>query len=149
MQCDYFLINDLVMFGYAWPSHLDPDYRPWYMLFMLPVTNLKHDLTLPIRNMCHYVVSLDWNEAWHIINSDIYWKWNTLSNVMPKVKYFPKTWITEMKLKKGRLLFNQRCNFVYICNVNRCVISTEWWRSLANHFITVLLYVWSLNHVNI
>ena len=45
-------INDLVMFGYACPSHFRPGL---YVMLMFPVTHLKHDFR--IRNVCHCTVS--------------------------------------------------------------------------------------------
>ena len=69
--------------------------------------HLKHDFQ--IYNMCHCFKSLDQNEAWQVINFSIYWKWSILSNVLPKIKYFPQKSHGEMKLKKRPIIFNRPC----------------------------------------
>ena len=68
-----FQINDLVMFGYACPSHFRPRfYEPWCALLMFTVTHVKLDFRLP--NVCHCFVPLDRKEAWQVINFSKYWK---------------------------------------------------------------------------
>ena len=72
------------------------------------MAHLKHDFR--IHSPCHCFVSLDRNEVAHVYFC-IYWMWNILSSVLPKIKYVAKIWIIDnWSWKRGRLLLiNPRC----------------------------------------
>ena len=104
-----FQINDLVMFGYACPSHFRPGLSTVICaLIVLPVTHLKP--VLRIHNVCHCFMSLNRNEVWRVINFSTYWKRSILSNVLLKIEYSPQIQVRwKMKLKKRPVTFNKPC----------------------------------------